>query len=186
MIKIGVIVGSNRPNRMGRKVADWFMEQVKDTPNVEFQLIDLQEVGLPFLDEPKLPAQGDYVQEHTKRWSKIIAPLDGFVLVASEYNHGYAANLKNALDFLHAEWAKKPVAFVGYGSMGAVASIEQLVNITAQLNMVPSPSTAVKIIDAWSALDEAGNVKPEHVRGKIDGLIDNLTWWAEALKKVRG
>jgi hypothetical protein len=70
--------------------------------------------------------------------------------------------------------------------MGAVASIEQLVNITAQLNMVPSPSTAVKIIDAWSALDEAGSVKPEHVRGKIDGLVDNLVWWAEALKKARG
>ncbi|MEO8785018.1 MAG: NAD(P)H-dependent oxidoreductase, partial [Candidatus Saccharimonadales bacterium] len=115
----------------------------------------------------------------------MIAPLDGFVLVASEYNHGYAANLKNALDFLHAEWAKKPVAFVGYGSLGAVAAIEQLVNITAQLNMVPSPSTAVKIIDAWGALDESGAVKADHIRGQVDNLVKSLVWWAETLKAAR-
>ncbi|MEO8785238.1 MAG: NAD(P)H-dependent oxidoreductase, partial [Candidatus Saccharimonadales bacterium] len=76
-IKIGVIVGSNRPNRIGRKVADWFMEQVKDTPDVQFVLLDLEEVGLPFLDEPKLPAQGNYQHEHTKQWAAMIAPLDG-------------------------------------------------------------------------------------------------------------
>lgn len=185
-LKIGVIVGSTRPNRVGRKVADWFMQQVEQTPGVEFSLIDLADVALPFLDEPKLPAQGDYQKEHTKKWSQLIEPLDGFVFVLAEYNHGYTASLKNAIDFLHAEWAKKPAAFVGYGSLGAAAAIEHLTATLAQLSMAPQPSTAVKVIDAWSALEEDGSVKASHVRGDIGRLLDNLVWWARALKEARG
>lgn len=184
-IKIGVIVGSNRPNRIGLKVGKWFIDQVKDTPDVKFILIDLAEVNLPFLDEPKLPSQGDYVQEHTKAWSQIIAPLDGFVLVTAEYNHGYPANLKNAIDFLYAEWAHKPVAFVGYGSMGAASAIEQLVNVVAQLNMVPNLSTSVRIIDGRTAIAEDDSVNAANVRGNPTRLVENLVWWAKVLKPAR-
>lgn len=184
-LKIGVIIGSNRPTRNGEKIAAWFMEQVKDTPEVEFQLIDLAEIDLPFLDEPNVPALGNYQKESTQKWSALIEPLDGFVLVAAEYNHGYTAVLKNALDTLYSEWAKKPVAFVGYGALGAVAAIEQLVNITAQLGMVPQPSTAVKVIQSWGAFDDEGQFDESLVHGKIAGLVANLVWWAQVLQAAR-
>ena len=184
-VKIGIIVGSNRSSRTGRTIADWFFSQVKDTPDVEFEIIDLKEENLPFLDEPNPPMMGNYVNESTKKWAAKIDGYDGFVIVAAEYNHGYTAVLKNALDTLNAEWKRKPVSFVGYGVMGAARAIEQLVEVTAQLNMVPTPSTAVSISDIWAAVDEAGNVKPENMRGDVGKLVENLVWWTTTLKSAR-
>lgn len=185
-VKIAVIVSSNRPTRVGGKVADWFYDQVKDTQDVEFELIDLAEVKLPYLDEPKSPMMGDYQSEHTKKWSKQIAAFDGYILITPEYNHGYNAVLKNALDTLYHEWANKPVAFVGYGVLGAAASIEQLVNVTAQLNMVPLVSKATKLIDVWAIFDEEGEFNQATLRGsKPEDLMENLVWWAKTLKAAR-
>ena len=185
-IKIGVIVGSTRPNRLGRQVADWFLNQVQDTPGVEFELFDLAEHQLPFLDEPQSPMHGNYQQPHTKRWAKMIDRQDGYIWVTAEYNHGYPASLKNAIDFLHAEWGKKPVAFVGYGSLGAAGAIEQLVNVAAELHMVPQVSTATKLVRAWEMFDDKGQIKPDHVYGAPpQRLVENLVWWAKALQPIR-
>lgn len=186
-LKIGVIVGSTRPNRVGRNVAEWFMSEVEHREDVEFELIDLAEENLPFLNEPKSPMMGDYAQESTKRWSEKISEYDGYVWVTSEYNHGYPAPLKNAIDTLYHEWARKPVAFVGYGGMGGARAIEQLGAVAAQINAVPltGTSTSVRIIDVWSALDERGRVKPEFVRGSTKDLGDHLVWWAGILKEAR-
>ena len=185
-VKIGVIVGSTRPNRIGRQVADWFLQQVKDTPGVEFELFDLAEVKLPLLDEPESPSHGNYQLDHTKKWSQMIARQDGYIWVTSEYNHGYPAALKNAIDFLYAEWGKKPVSFVGYGSLGAPAAIEQLVNVAAQLHMVPQVASATKLVRAWEMFDDQGQVKPDHVYGAPpQRLVENLVWWAKALQPIR-
>jgi NAD(P)H-dependent FMN reductase len=186
-LKIGVIVSTTRPTRVGRKVADWFMDQVKNVSDIEFDLIDLAEENLPFMDEPQSPSSGQYEHERTKQWSKKISGYDGYVYVTAEYNHGYPAPLKNAIDSLFHEWAKKPVALVGYGGMGGARAIEQLVNVIAQVNGVALSSTShtVRIIDVWSAFDEQGNMKPEFVKGHIDNLVKELKWWGEALKSAR-
>ena len=186
-LKIGVIVSSTRPTRLGRKVTDWFMSQIKEMPDVQFEVLDLAEINLPVLSEPQSAMTGEYTQESSKQWSKRIASFDGFVWVTAEYNHGYPAPLKNAIDTLYHEWSKKPVAFVGYGGMGGVRSIEQLVQVAAELKAVPlsATSSTVRILDVWNAVDENGNVKPEFIRGSVDGLVENLTWWARALKPAR-
>lgn len=186
-LKIGVIVSTTRPARVGRKIADWFMDQVKNTDNVQFDLIDLADINLPFMNEPKSPMYGDYEHDHTKKWAKLVDSYDGFVFVTAEYNHGYPATLKNALDSAYHEWARKPVAFVGYGAMGGVRSIEQLVNVAAQLHMVPLSGTShtVKIIEVWSAIDEADEVKPEYIHGDVQALVKELKWWGEMLKAAR-
>lgn len=187
-LKIGVIVGSTRPTRVGRKVADWFMGQVAATPDVEFVVLDLTEIDLPFLNEPGLPSQGDYKQESTKKWSAMIEPLDGFILVTPEYNHSMAAPLKNALDTLYNEWARKPVAFVGYGALGAARSIEQLISTVTALQMAPlnSSGKGMNIIEIWAAFDDEGNIKPEYIKsGNPEKLVDNLVWWAKALQAAR-
>lgn len=184
-LKIGVIVSTTRPIRVGPKVAAWFMEQVKNTPDMQFDLIDLAEENLPFLDEPKSASTGEYQHEHTKKWGEKIAGYDGFVWVTAEYNHGPPAPLKNAIDIIYREWAKKPVAFVGYGGMGATRAIEQLVQVAAQVHMVPLTASSLKVIDVWSAFNENDQLQPEFVRGHVEGFLKDLQWWAETLKPAR-
>lgn len=184
-LKIGVIVSTTRPTRVGRHVADWVMRQIPSKDGVEYELIDLRGVDLPFLNEKESPSTGKYELESTKQWSKKISGLDGFIFVTAEYNNGPPSPLKNALDSLYHEWDKKPVAFVGYGAYGATRAVEQLVNNTAKIGMVPLPKTFVGILNPWESITPEGQVKPEFVHGNLDGLIDNLVWWSDLLKAGR-
>src|SRR5690606_33381212 len=116
----------------GRWVYDYATKNGED----DYELVDLKDFNLPLLDEPELPAMGNYQQEHTKRWAEKISQADGYILIAPEYNHGYPASVKNALDFLYAEWHFKPMAFVSYGQMGGARSVEQLRAVVANLKLV--------------------------------------------------
>lgn len=184
-IKIAVIIGSIRPSRVGDKIGNWLINQIKDVEGAEFDLIDLRSENLPFLNEHDLPAMGNYQQPSTKKWAEKIMQYDGFIFVAPEYNHGYSPVIKNAIDTLYKEWAKKPVAFVGYGSLGGVRAVEQLVQVTAQINMVPLPSTQINIIDIWSAFNENDDLNSSNIRGTTEKLLNNLLWWAKILKNAR-
>lgn len=184
-VKIGVIVSTTRPTRVGRKVADWFMQQVKDSADAEFELIDLKELDLDFLSEPESASTGKYTQPKVIGWSQKVASLDGFVFVTAEYNNGPPAPLKNAIDTIYHEWDRKPVAFVGYGTYGATRAVEQLVNTTAKVGMAPLPKTFVGISKSWEAFTDDDQVKAEYVTGNVEKLVENLVWWAETLKKAR-
>ncbi len=182
--KIGIIVSTTRPTRVGRHVAEWFMDQIADRQDLEFELLDLKEWNLPFLSEPESPATGNYTLESTKKWSAKIDSLDGFIFVTAEYNNGPPAPMKNAIDTIYHEWDRKPVAFVGYGGYGATRAVEQLADITAKVGMVPLTKTFVGLLEPWdSVLD--GEIKEEYVRGNVGKMIDNLKWWAETLKQAR-
>ncbi|WP_164511938.1 NADPH-dependent FMN reductase [Lacticaseibacillus daqingensis] len=111
---IGVIIGSNRTARIGAAVAAWAEGQLR-RPEYDLQRIDLATIALPFLDEPEIPAHGHYQQPSTQAFASIIAGCDGFVLVFPQYNWGYPAVLKNALDTLYQEWQDKPVGTLIYG-----------------------------------------------------------------------
>ncbi len=140
MTRIAIIIGSTRPNRRGRLVADWVVDIATKHPAVtkgddEVELLDLVDFDLPLLDEP-LPAMfGRYTNPHTRRWSETVAAFDGFVFVTPEYNQSAPASLKNALDYLFHEWADKPAAFVSYGVDGGVRAVEQLRQATSVLGM---------------------------------------------------
>lgn len=183
--KIGVIVSTTRPTRVGRQVADWFMDQVADFEGLEFEILDLKEWDLPFLNEEMSPSTGKYALESSKKWSKKVSELDGFVFVTAEYNNGPPAPLKNAIDSLYNEWDRKPVAFVGYGTYGATRAVEQLVNNTAKVGMMPIAKSFVGILSPWESITKEGDVKPEFVHGHIDGLVESLKWWADLLKAGR-
>lgn len=136
--KVLIVVGSTRPGRVGRAIADWFYARTKEQQsNVEFELVDLADWNLPLLDEPIPPKAHMYQQEHTKRWSDKIASADGYILVTPEYNHGYPASLKNALDYLYREWNGKPVAFVSYGMGGGQLAVKQLHQVVEELQLRP-------------------------------------------------
>src|ERR1700712_1578913 len=117
MPTLHVILASTRPGRAGEPIADWFVERARDHGAFDVELIDLAEVALPFFDEASHPRLRRYEHQHTKDWSAKVDAGDAFVFVTPEYNYGYPAPLKNAIDFLHFEWQHKPVAFVSYGGV---------------------------------------------------------------------
>jgi len=133
-----VIVASTRPGRIGRAIGDWVAAAAAEVDAFDVELIDLKEVNLPFFDEPNHPMLGQYTHQHTKDWAATVARADAFIFVMPEYNHGFIAPLKNALDFLHAEWQFKPVGFASYGGVSAGTRAAQMLKPVVQaLRMTP-------------------------------------------------
>jgi NAD(P)H-dependent FMN reductase len=147
--RVAVVVGSTRPNRICGDVASWAVRQLRAGSELEYQLLDLAEVDLPFLDEPLTPALGRYAHEHTKAWSRLVSTFDAFVFVFPQYNWGYPAPLKNALDFLYAEWQDKPAGLVTYGTRGGEKGAAQLRLVLQGLHMrTVEHNVELKITDA--------------------------------------
>lgn len=183
MYQLKVIVASTRPGRKGPAIAKWFMDLLQEQSDFEVELIDLKEVNLPFMDEPEHPRLQKYQHEHTKAWSKKIAAADAFVFVMPEYNFGYPATLKNALDFLYQEWTYKPVGFVSYGGIaGGTRSVQMLKQVVTALKMVPIVEAVhvpffTKFID-----DQEQFVGDEGHLRMVQGLLKELVWWTNKLK----
>jgi NAD(P)H-dependent FMN reductase len=184
MLKIAIILGSTRPDRNGEAVAHWVNELAQKRTDAEFELIDLAEVNLPFLDEAIPASQGKYEHEHTKLWSKRIAAFDAFVFVAPEYNHGISAALKNAIDFLYKEWNNKAAGFVGYGSLGAARSIEHLRMVMAELQ-VATVRAQVALLLATDFKDMSEFTPDDRHKKDLSTMLDQLLAWGEALRTVR-
>lgn len=138
MLRIAIIIGSVRPQRRGPVVADWVYERAIARRDAAYELIDLADHPLPLLDEPIQPAKGQYANDHTRAWSRVIDSFDGYVFVTPEYNHAPPASLKNAIDYLYAEWNDKAATYVGYGAFGAIRAVEQLRLVTVGVDMVPT------------------------------------------------
>ncbi len=135
MLKVGIIIGSTRPGRVGDSVAKWVYEIAKKRTDAEFELVDIKDFNLPLLDEPVPASQRRYSKEHTKKWSEKIESFDAYIFVTPEYNHGTSAALKNALDFLYTEWNNKAAGLVSYGSSSGYRAVEILRLILAELQI---------------------------------------------------
>lgn len=186
MQKILVITGSTRPNRKSEAVAKWFIEtaQKQNGDDFSFELIDLAKINLPMFDEALPPMMGQYQNEHTKEWAKVVGAADGFVIIAPEYNHGYPAVLKNAIDFLYAEWSRKPVGFVSYGVANGVRSVEQLKQVFVQLDAAPI-NTQVSF-NLFTSFAQDGSLKTaDYDTESVGKLLGELKWWGETLKAGR-
>src|SRR4051794_12164267 len=170
-----VIVASTRPGRVGLPLAQWFHQHAVQHGGFQVELVDLAEVNLPFLDEPKHPRLGEYVHQHTRDWSATVKRADTFVIVTPEYNHGFNAPLKNAIDFLYAEWQNKPVGFVSYGGVAAgTRAVQMLKPVLAILKMVPM-SVTVPIPFAGQVVSAEGEVKPTaSMETAASAMLDEL------------
>jgi len=135
--RILVIAGSTRVRRLCPRIAEWVAEIGRASVAATFEIIDLREWPLPMDDEPAIPARGDYAHEHTRAWSRKVADADAFVFVTPQYNWGYPAPLKNALDHLYREWSGKPAVIVTYGSRGGDKCRDQLRQVLDGLHMRP-------------------------------------------------
>lgn len=182
-----VIVVSTREERKGPVVARWFMEQARAHGGFDLELVDLAEVDLPLLDEPKHPRLQQYEHAHTRSWSGTIGRADAYVFVTPEYNFGTPPSLVNALDYLVREWAYKPVGFVSYGGVsGGLRGVQMAKQIMTALRMVPMVE-AVAIPFFSRHIDEAsGSFDPGEVQEKAArAMLDELLKWADVLVQLR-
>jgi NAD(P)H-dependent FMN reductase len=187
MPKLGIIIASTRPGRVGLPVAQWLDSEARTHSGFDqVDLIDLAEVGLPFMDEPNHPRLGQYTHQHTVDWSARVSACDAFVFVMPEYNYGYNAQLKNALDFLHKEWQYKPVGLASYGGVAAGARAAQMIKqVVTTLKMTPVfEAVAIPFVHRFLD-DEAAFVPDEAMEASAKSMLDELVRVEAALRPLR-
>ena len=184
MIRLAIIVGSTRPGRKAEDVARWVYEIAKLRNDAQVELVDIRDFNLPLLDEPVPPSMGQYKNEHTKVWAAKIASFDAFVFVTPEYNHGTSGALKNAIDYLYAEWNNKAAGFVGYGSAGGVRAVEHLRLVMGEL-MVADVRAQV-MLSLFTDFENFTTFKPaQHHEKSVTTMLDQVINWGMALQNVR-
>ena len=185
--KIGIIISSTRPTRLADKPTQWFHNIAKQRTDLDFEILDLRDYNMPFFDEVASNAWAPSQNPEVIRWQKKLAEFDGYVIITAEYNHAPTAAIKNALDNAYVEWVRKPVAYVGYGSVGAARAIEHLRMIAAELQQVSIRSSVlIQGADFFGLMQ--GQKSMDDMSYLIDGangMLDDLAWWTKALKTAR-
>jgi NAD(P)H-dependent FMN reductase len=189
MLNVGLIVGSTRPNRFADIAVQWLVEGASARPDLQLTVLDLRDYRLPFFNEPTPPsyAGGVYTQPEAETWRKRIGEFDAFVATAAEYNHGPTAVLKNAFDSAYLEWQRKPIAFVGYGGVGAARAIETLRGVVIELQMAPIRHEVNIGMEPYLGIVRSGRSLNEYdylVQSR-EAMFDHLVWWGKALKAAR-
>jgi len=183
-IRIAIVVGSTRPGRKAREVADWVHQLAGSREDATFDVVDLAEVDLPMLDEPVPPSMGDYQQPHTRSWAATVDSYDGFVFVTPEYNHSTSAALKNALDYLYAEWNNKAAGFVGYGADGGTRAVEHLRLVMGELQVADVRSQVS--LSLFADFEQMTSFTPrEHQPQAVAAMLDQVVSWSQVLAGLR-
>jgi NAD(P)H-dependent FMN reductase len=194
MLRIGIILGSTRPNRRGALVAPWVAEIARQHSlardvGAQVELIDLADSGLTLLEEPAPAMFGTYQHEHTRRWSRQIDNLDAFVFVTAEYNHSIPAALKNSVDHLFSEWNDKAAGIVSYGVNGGTRAAEHLRQVLAEVKVATvRTQPALSVFEDFVIEDPLapGQFDPRDMqRAVVEEMLDELGSWASAMQSVR-
>jgi NAD(P)H-dependent FMN reductase len=183
-LKIAIILGTTRPGRHADQVGRWVLEHAQKRPTADFEIVDIADFHLPLLDEPMPPSMGKYSQAHTKTWAAKIASFDGFIFVTPEYNHSMPGSLKNAIDYLYAEWNNKAAGLVGYGTVGGVRSMEHLRQVLGEMQIADvRASVGLSLFDDFVQFQ---TFKPRPVfEPALEMMLDQLLAWSGALKTLR-
>lgn len=186
MLKLYVVVTSTRPGKVGAPIGQWFYEFARDHGKFDVELVDLEQIDLPLIDEPNHPRLANYQNQHTKDWSAKIDAADAFVLITPEYNYSAPPALLNALDYLYREWHYKPVGFVSYGGVsGGTRSVQVIKGIVTTLKMMPLPESVI-IPFVARRLNEDNQFGATEIDEKAaTTMLDELHRWTEALKPLR-
>jgi len=184
--RLAIVIGSTRPGRNGLPIARWFTERAEAHGGFDIEVADLAEIDLPLLDEPHHPRLRRYTRDHTHAWSETVARADAFVFVTPEYNTGYPAALKNAIDYLHEEWRYKPVGFVSYGGVAAgTRAVAQLKQVVTTLRMFPLVE-AVNIPFVRQFVNEDEVFEPSEILEQAaDAMLNELVRIEAALRPLR-
>jgi NAD(P)H-dependent FMN reductase len=186
MLRVAIILGSTRPGRKGEAVARWVYNIAKKqrSNDAQFEYVDIKDFNLPLLDEPGIISQGQYTQDHTKKWSAKIDSFDAYVFVTAEYNHGIPGALKNAIDFLYREWNNKAAGFVSYGGTGGVRAVEDLRLVMAELQV--ATVRAQVTLSLFTDFENFTTFKPAPYQEQyVNTMLDQVIAWGTALKALR-
>jgi NAD(P)H-dependent FMN reductase len=182
--RIAIILGSTRPGRNGEAVARWVHDIAQQRDDAEYELVDIAEFDLAHLDEPLPPSLGMYSRPHTCTWATRIASFDGYVFVTAEYNHSMPGALKNAIDFLYAEWNDKAAGFVSYGDAGGVRAVEHLRLVMGELGVADvRAQVALSLHTDFTNYTEF-TPGPQH-EGAVGTMLDQVVAWSTALAETR-
>ena len=186
MYNLKIISSSARPGRKGPIIAKWITEVIKKSGHFNVEYIDLGELNLPVMNERHHPMLKKYELEHTKKWSAIIDEADAFVFVTAEYNYGYPAPLKNALEYLSQEWGYKPAGIVSYGGVSAgTRAANSLKGDLATFKTV-AMSDAVNIPFFTQFINEQSEFVPnENTIKAADNMLKELLRWTKGLKLIK-
>lgn len=179
---IQIIVGSVRRGRVARKVADWCLAKCQGQRNITAEIVDLADWNLPFFDFEESPMLDNYSDKTQIRWSQKIAEADAFIFVSPEYNHGYSAVLKNAIDYLYKEWNKKPATIVTYGGVEGARSAEQLRLVMIEVQMIPLRD-AVHIRDVWGKTKETPFLPDPKDNEQLEKALESVCEWGGILRE---
>ncbi|MWA13193.1 NADPH-dependent FMN reductase [Streptomyces sp. BA2] len=184
-LQIAVVIGSTREGRFAPVVTQWLTGHLDRRDDMKADVVDLAETPLPTV----LPAFGEPpapgVEEALAQVSPRLEAADAFVFVTPEYNHSFPASLKNAIDWHNTQWHGKPIAFVSYGGLsGGLRAVEQLRVVMAELNATTIRNT-VSFHNAWGRFGADGTVDDPAVNKAADALLDQLAWWAHALRDAK-
>lgn len=174
MKKVLVVIGSVREGRRADTILKLVTTELEKRPQLEVSIADFKDIQLPFYNHPKLPGDADFStdNEHVLRWYELLEQSDGFIFLTPEYNHTTSAVLKNAIDWAYHQWSGKPVAFVGWGSVGGSRSVEHLLQIVPRVGLV-AIHRPVLIIPSRD-LDENGQPLSPATVSAINGTLDKL------------
>ncbi len=189
-LRLQIIVGSTRPTRFADKPLAWLLDRLSHRDDVDVDVLDLRDHPLPLFDLALSPSRSrrEYPSEEVARLGRALDGADGYIVLTSEYNHGYPASLKNALDFVFVELNRKPVAFVGYGGVGAARAIEQLRLVCVEFEMAPLRHAVHILPDVMLPAMTADEFDVElfaPLDARLEMLASELLWWASALWTAR-
>lgn len=186
-LRIGIIIGTIREGRFGDTPAAWIADHVSRHPNLVADIVDLRDYRLPLYGDPHTSDADDHHTEAIQQWGQKMEEFDGYIFVTAEYNHSISSPLKNALDYLDGQLHRKPAAFVGYGGVGGARGVEQLRQILVEFRMVPLRNAVhitmapyLAVLDNERSLDDFEDLGKRAVT-----LVDDLGWWASALRAAR-
>ena len=185
--RIGIIISTTREGRFGDKVANWIASIANPRADLDFEIVDLRDYPLPFFEEQMSPRFAPIATPEATRWAAKMAELDGYIFVTAEYNRSITGVLKNALDHIYYEPAKKPAAFVGYGAVGGARAVEQLRLMAIELNIVALKSGVhVGMEPMLGMLREAKSFGDyPYLAPTVVTMLDELSWYAKTLKAGR-
>ena len=188
--RLQIIVGSTRPTRFADKPLAWLLDRLSTRDDGDIEVLDMRDHPLALFNLALSPARTrrDYPSEEVGRLGQALDAADGYIVLTSEYNHGYPASLKNALDYVFVELTRKPVSFVGYGGVGAARAIDQLRLVCIEFEMAPLRHAVHILPDVMFPAMTAEEFDLEvfaPLDARLEMLINDLLWWTNALKAAR-
>jgi NAD(P)H-dependent FMN reductase len=180
-MKIELIIGSTRPGRVGPQIATWVVDNLPKKPGLDYEIVDIKDWGLPIFDEAAHPSINQYQHKHTKAWGAKVSEADAYIWLTPEYNAGYPASLKNAIDYLYHEWQNKPLMIISYGIGGGTSASAQLRQVGERLKMRLTETSPAFVVNK-DISDDNGQIKD--VKSAFKTYQENLHQVSEQLFRL--